>query len=115
MNAQRIVRRLVQAALIVGTVALLPIVQAKSVPVVGALTPMTVPSRNPMRDVPLLVAPQGPPWFCFGGRCTGSATAQRDVDELPRGVSGRLAPDARPLLVAPSCGNSNCNWLRFFG
>ena len=115
MNAQRILRRLAQAALIVGTVALLPIVQAKSVPVVGALTPMTVPSQDQFGDVPILVAPQGNPWFCFGGRCIGTATAQRDVDELPRSVSGRLAPDARPLLVAPSCTNSNCNWLRFFG
>ena len=108
MNTQRILRRLVQGALIVVTVALLPNVQAKSVPVVSALTPMTAPSEHPMRDVPLLVAPQGPPWFCFGGRCFGSATAQRDVDELLRGVSGRLAPDARPLLVAPSCAGINC-------
>ena len=115
MNSQRILRHLVQVALMVGTVALLPIVQAKSVPVVGALTPMTVPSQNPMRDVPLLVAPQGPPWFCFGGRCTASATAQRDVDELPRSVSGRLAPDARPLLVAPSCGGNNCRPTRNIG
>ena len=81
MNAQRILRRLVQAALMVGTVALLPIVQAKSVPVVGVLT----------------------------------ATAQRDVDGLPRGASGRLTPDARPLLVAPSCSNGNCRPTRDIG
>ena len=108
MNSQQILRHLVQAALIVGTVALLPSVQAKSVVVAGAITPMTAPSQDPMRDVPLLVAPQGNPWFCFSRRCTGSATAQRDVDELLRGASGRLAPDARPLLVAPSCANGNC-------
>ena len=89
-------------------VALLPSVQAESVPAVGALTPMTVPSQNPMHDVPLLVAPQGNPWFCFGGRCIGTATAQRDVDGLPRGASGRLTPDARPLLVVPSCTSGNC-------
>jgi len=115
MNSQRILRHLVQVALMVGTVALLPIVQAKSVTVVGALTPMTAPSQDPIGDVPILVAPAGNPWFCFGGRCTASATAQRDVDGLPRGASGRLTPDARPLLVAPSCSNGNCRRTQNIG
>ncbi len=115
MNSQRILRHLVQVALMVGTVALLPSVQAEPLPAVGALAPMTAPSQDPIGDVPILVAPTGNPWFCFGGRCIGTATAQRDVDGLPRGASGRLTPDARPLLVAPSCTNSNCRPTKNIG
>ena len=77
MNSQRIIRHLVQITLMAGTMCLLPSVQAKSVTAVDAPTPMTAPSQN----------------------------LKRDVDELLRGVNGRLTPDARPLLVAPGCGN----------
>lgn len=75
MNSQRILRHLVQITLMAGTMCLLPSVQAKSVAAVGALTPTTAPSQN----------------------------LKRDVDELLRGVNGRLTPDVRPLLVAPGC------------
>ena len=101
----RILRHLVQITLMAGTMCLLPSVQAKSVAAISALTPMTAPSLDLMRDVPLLVAPTGNPWFCFGGRCIGTTTAQRDVDELLRGMSQPLAPDVQPLLVAPNCPN----------
>ena len=92
MNTQRILRHLVQIALMAGTVCLLPSVHAKSVAAVGALAPVTAPSQELMRDVPFLVAPG------CGQGCRGSGSAGR-VTPSPHGA---------PLLVAPSCAGSNC-------
>ena len=106
MNSQRILRHLVQVALIVGTVALLPSVQAKSVAAVDAPTPITVPSQNLTRGVrgrltpdarPLLVAPGCP--HCRPTQNIGQARPSIQRDE---------SFDPTPLLVAPTGCHSGC-------
>ena len=113
MNSQRILRHLVQVALIVGTVALLPSVQAKSVAAVDAPTPITVPSQNLTRGVSgrltpdarsLLVAPGCP--HCRPTQNIGQAQPPMQPD---------ASFDPTPVLVAPDCGSGNCRWFRFFG
>ena len=115
MNSQRILRHLVQVALIVGTVALLPSVQAKSVAAVDAPTPITVPSQNLTRGVrgrltpdarPLLVAPN-----CTNANCRPTQNIGQSQPPIQRDESF----DTAPLLMARSCGNGTCRWFRFFG
>ena len=133
MNTQRILRHLVQIALMAGTVCLLPSVHAKSVAAVGALAPVTAPSQELMRDLPFLVAPG------CGQGCRGSGSAGR-VTPSPHGAPLLVAPscagsnctrqgtigqaqpsiqpdasfDPTPILVAQNCGNNNCYWFRYF-
>ena len=134
MNTQRILRHLVQIALMAGTVCLLPSVHAKSVAAVGALAPVTAPSQELMRDLPFLVAPgcgQGCRGSGSAGRvtpsphgapllvapsCAGSnCTRQGTIGQAQPSIQPDASSDPTPILVAPDCGSANCWWFRFFG
>ena len=61
MNTQRILHRLIRVALMVGMVALLPSLQAKSVSVLDAITPLTAPPQKLTREVSQPPAPHARP------------------------------------------------------
>ena len=71
MNTQRNLHRLVRVALMVGTVSLLPSLQAKSVSVLDAITPMTAPPQNLTREVRQPPAPDARPQLVAPGCING--------------------------------------------
>ena len=80
MNTQRILHRLVRVALMVGMVALLPSLQAKSVSVLDAITPLTAPPQNLTREVSQPPAPHARPQLVAPG-CINGCRPTRNIGQ----------------------------------